>query len=276
MLLKKFFNKFQTNKSSEFATTIENPVLAKSIADSYYYLNSLRTQNNGNVHYERIGSMSGKNGEIIDGYHLYFEVDGEECSLTIYINPYAKINSTEAPKGLKLSTIQRLEEAAEFGDAEAMAELGYIYFNGKGVRQDDYKAFEWFKKAVEHGSTESYFYLGLIYSDGKVVPQNYAEALKWYRKAAEHGEAAAETNIGLMYSKGRGVEQNFQEAVKWYHKAAERGYALAQYNLGEMYVYGKGVEQNITQAKKWFTLAAKQGFIPAQRNLEILKSKIFS
>ncbi len=258
----------KVNDMKEFATTIENPVLATSVPDSYAYLNMLRTQDNKPVHYERRGSMAGGNGGIIDCYILSFN----NTELKIYINPYAKENSTDAPRGLKLfkgaSNIAKLRMLAEQGDAEAMEELGYLYFNGDGVQQNDYEAFQWFQKAAQHGIVEAYFYLGLIYSDGKVVPQDYVKALKYYKISAEHGEAAAETNIGLMYSKGRGVKQNYAEAVKWYRKAAEKGYAAAQNNLGEMYAHGRGVEQDISQAIKWFTLAAKQGFRQAQIALD--------
>ena len=257
---------------NKFATTIENPILTTSIPDSYAYLNALRTHDNASVYYKRLGSFKGKNGGIIDGYMLRYEEAGIEHSVRVYINPYATENSKEAPEGLQFyyddPAIQKLIKLAEQGNADAQNELGYLYFNGEGVPQNDYEAFKWFQKAARQGFSESYFYLGLLYSDGKVVPQDYTEALKWYKLAAENGEVAAETNIGLMYSKGRGVKQNYAEAVKWYRKAAEKGYAIAQNNLGEMYANGRGVKQDINEAIKWFKLAAEQGFKQAKIAIE--------
>ena len=59
-----------------------------------------------------------------------------------------------------------------------------------------------------------------MYFDGRGVPQNDSEAAKWYRMAAEQGLAAAQGNLGWMYLHGRGVPQSDTEAVKWYRMAA--------------------------------------------------------
>lgn len=40
-----------------------------------------------------------------------------------------------------------LEKAADLGDAKAMYNIGYMYENGLGVKQDSAKAKEWFDKA---------------------------------------------------------------------------------------------------------------------------------
>ena len=69
---------------SQFATTIENPILTTSIPDATHILNALRTHDNGPVY------------------------------------------------------------LAEQGIAEAQNELGYLYFNGESVPQNDYEAFKWF------------------------------------------------------------------------------------------------------------------------------------
>ena len=239
-------------ENSDFGVNIDNPIKAISIANGYVYLNRMRMDDGMPIKYDRLGSVSGKKGNIIDSYVIHFEKNGTKQSVKIYIDPYATENSSEAPKGVLLekSMIEKLTILAEQGDAKAQNELGYLYFNGKGVLQDDYEAFKWFQKAAQQGFSESYFYLGVLYSEGKVVPQDYSEALKWYKLSAETGESAAESNIGLMYSKGRGVKQDYAEAVSWYRKATEKGYALAQNNLGEMYANGRGVKQDMNEAIK--------------------------
>ena len=43
------------------------------------------------------------------------------------------------------------EDLAKKGDVEAQFELGMMYANGEGVRQDDFKAKEWYEKAASQG-----------------------------------------------------------------------------------------------------------------------------
>ena len=73
--------------------------------------------------------------------------------------------------------------------------------------------------------------LGLMYEQGQGVRQDYAQAVQWYRKAAEQGYAGAQVNLGLMYEQGQGVRQDYAQAVQWYRRAVEQGDTDAQVNL---------------------------------------------
>lgn len=46
---------------------------------------------------------------------------------------------------------QETLQAAEQGNAQAQLNLGWMYANGQGVRQDDAQAAQWFRKASEQG-----------------------------------------------------------------------------------------------------------------------------
>ena len=70
--------------------------------------------------------------------------------------------------------------------------------------------------------------LGLMYEEGTGVKQDYAEAIKWYSMAAKKGNSNAQNNLGLMYAYGTGVQRNDTEAVKWFRMAAKQGNANAQ------------------------------------------------
>ena len=83
-------------------------------------------------------------------------------------------------------------------------------------------------------TTHAQYALGWMYYKGRGVPQDDAEAVKWYRRAAEQGLARAQYNLGMRYSNGRGVPQNDAEAVKWYRRAAEQGHADAQNALRQL------------------------------------------
>ena len=54
-------------------------------------------------------------------------------------------------------------------------------------------------------NAQAQYNLGVMYDEGRGVRQDDAEAVRWYRQAAEQGYAAAQYNLGAMYANGRGV-----------------------------------------------------------------------
>ena len=127
------------------------------------------------------------------------------------------------------------------------------------TRGDYQTAFKLWLSLAEQGNASAQFNLGNMYANGRGVKQDDFEAVKWYRQAAEQGHAKAQFNLGVRYAKGQGVKQDDVEAVKWYRKAAEQGYTDAQFNLGAMYAKGQGVRQDKEQAKEWFGKACDNG-----------------
>lgn len=126
--------------------------------------------------------------------------------------------------------------------------------------QSDYQtAFKLWLPLAEQGNADAQFNLGLIYYNGRGVKQDDFEAVKWFRKAAEQGDETAQFNLGVMYGKGRGVKQDDVEAMKWFRKAAEQGNAHAQALLGFSYILGRGVRVNKSLAKEWFGKACDNG-----------------
>lgn len=116
-----------------------------------------------------------------------------------------------------------------------------------------------YRKAAEQGDAAAQFIMGLMYFDGRGLAQDDRQAEVWYRKAAEQGYASAQVNLGLMYFFGRGVSKDDQQAVAWLRKAADKGNAYGQYGLGLVYMVGRGVPKDNELAYFWFMLAGAQG-----------------
>ncbi|HFC6390643.1 TPA: tetratricopeptide repeat protein, partial [Neisseria lactamica] len=95
---------------------------------------------------------------------------------------------------------------------------------------DDVSDFRENLQAAAHGNAAAQFNLGVMYENGQGVRQDYVQAVQWYRKASEQGDAQAQFNLGVMYAEGQGVRQDYVEAVKWFRQAADQGLAQAQYN----------------------------------------------
>ena len=149
--------------------------------------------------------------------------------------------------------------AAEQGYADAQHNIGYMYENGEGVQQDYGGAVRWYRLAANQEDTSTQLNLGVMYENDRGVKQDYDEAVRWYRMAAEQGHDAGQCNLGFMFENGEGVKQDFREASRWYRKAADQGHARAQFNLGDLYEQGQGVEQNYGEAVRWYRKAAEQG-----------------
>ena len=268
--------------SAPFGTSRDNPVKAISIPAGYSYLGSLRTLECRPVEYRRTGSMSGGDGGIIDAYTLTFTEAGIQKSITVYIDPYAGENSSQAPEGLMIAEnedegsdeeLAALLALAKDGDGSAQFKLGLMYYHGEGVEQDYSEAFKWYSKAAEQGYAGAQTNLGLMYSEGKGTAQDYVQAVKWYKLAADKGFAEALHDLGFMYYTGHGVSQDFRKAINLWLKAAVKGNTASQNNLGYAYRTGTGVAQDYAEALRWYKLAAEKGCAEALGDLGIMYEK---
>ena len=188
-----------------------------------------------------------------------------------------KITAKQVAEKIEYCYAKALElytRAAEQGYATATSNIGFMYEEGKGVKQNYEKAAELYMKAAEQGSRAAQNNLGHLYSIGKGVPQNYEKAVEFYTKAADQGYALAENNLGFMYEKGYGVPKDYAKAMELYEKAAAQGNALAINNIGAMYANGLGVEQDYAKAIEYYRKAAAMGNEKARSNLKKLGASL--
>ncbi|MBN9298015.1 MAG: SEL1-like repeat protein [Filimonas sp.] len=125
------------------------------------------------------------------------------------------------------------------------------------------KAMVYYKKAAALGNLDAQNNIGVLYENGQGVKQNYSEAAKWYQQAAGKGHVDAERNLGDLYMYGNGVTQNPAEAMKWYRKAAEQGDAAAQYHFGIGYTGTMNLPANDSTAMAWLNKSAEQNYTDA-------------
>ena len=178
---------------------------------------------------------------------------------------------------------------AEAGDAEAQDNLGIMYYNGEGVKQDYKEAVKWTEMAAEAGLTIAQYNLGLMHKNGEGVKKDDVEAAEWLRRAAVAGNTDAQKDLLLIYEEGKGVPKDigadfekgkeaFEEgkydiAVAELTPFAEAGNTLAQNALGCMYDEGVGILQDYKEAVMWWRLAADVGYVGAQNNMGWAYSK---
>lgn len=163
-------------------------------------------------------------------------------------------------------------KAASQGNAQAANSLGYLYKEGKGVKKDTDKSFEWFRKAfelnqkaAEHGDKAAQKRLSEAYFYGNGITENNEKAIEWAEKAATQGTARDKFELGAVFFRsGIGVPKDAVRAFEWARQAAEEGYVDAYYTIGEMYSNGEGVPKNIEKAFEWYLKGAAQGDYASQ------------
>ncbi len=164
------------------------------------------------------------------------------------------------------------QQSGDLADSAAQPAAHAVFEKGVAAfKSDNYgAALGAFRAAADNGDVRAMYNLGIMFDNGYGVRQNYIEAADWYRVAAEAGYANAQYNLGAMYGYGHGVPRNHAKAERWYRAAAEQGDADAHYSLGVMYNCGEGVVQDPPYAHMWFSLAIS-AMSPGEDRGKVLK-----
>lgn len=156
---------------------------------------------------------------------------------------------------------------AELGNAIAQYQIGLLYRDGLGTKQNYVAAGEWFRKAAEQGDADAQYELSELLYWGDGVEADLKESAHWTRLAAEQGHLDAQYALGTMYYTGDGVPVDLEQSAHWTLLAAEQGHAESQYTMGLNYYFGEGVPEDMAEYFRWTELAANQGHLGAQFDL---------
>jgi hypothetical protein len=117
-------------------------------------------------------------------------------------------------------------------------------------------AVQWYREAVKQGVVAAQTNLGLMYAEGRGVKQDFAEAEKLWRQAADANHPMAQFNLGLLYLQGLSGVPDEKQAAQYFLQAARQDVHDAQYALATMYLGGRGVAKDRAEAVKWLEKAA--------------------
>ena len=135
---------------------------------------------------------------------------------------------------LYAKALDSIKTLADAGNVKAKKDLGDYYFGGyAGIAQDYAKALELYTEAGEKGDADAQAQVGYIYQYGCGVDPDYEKAMEWNNRAAQQGNAQGQAQIGWLYQQGLGVTQNLDEAGRWYTRAADQGNKWAEDRLAE-------------------------------------------
>lgn len=92
---------------------------------------------------------------------------------------------THGPDQDLVSALDYLMQAADMGDADAMAHIGHAYANGIAVSQNNATAKAWFLKAAEKGHPSGILGLGVMHLTGQGTPVDHGLAARYLTSAAD-------------------------------------------------------------------------------------------
>jgi len=168
------------------------------------------------------------------------------------------------------AALKSLEELARKGDVGAAWELGRIYADGDGVKQNDQRAFEYFRGLADSHADEetgtaralfianAFVELGRYYLMGipNYIKPDAVHAYEMFNYAATYfGDPDAQYHLGRMYLDGQGVGKNTKQAVRWLFAAANKGQYQAQAVFGALLFKGQSVARDAPRGLMWLILA---------------------
>lgn len=138
--------------------------------------------------------------------------------------------------------VECYQKSADQGNEDAQNNLGYLYYEGKGVSQDYEKAFALFKLAAEQNQKEAEYNLGLCYSSGNGIESSVCDAIKYFQDSEQHGFADARTELNKLNVDFNNFEPMIKNAKQYLEK--HRGFLYDEYILKSFYL-GLQTEQLI-------------------------------
>jgi TPR repeat protein len=162
---------------------------------------------------------------------------------------------------------------AASGLSQSWAALDPMQEGARHFQNADYPAaLSAWRPLADQGNPVAQNNLGILYLDGKGVKQNTSEAVRYLSLSAASGSSLGQNNLGGLYREGKGVPRDYPKAAQWFSASAAQGNTAAMYNLGLMYELGQGMKAEPFHAYMWYTLAAEQNIPNAAAHRDALWS----
>jgi uncharacterized protein len=167
--------------------------------------------------------------------------------------------------------VQSLEYAADNGHPLAQWKLGRMYAEGEGVKHDDLKAFEYFRRIANGHADDNpdtrearfvanafvalgqYYLAGIPDTEVKKDPERAREMFAY--AASYFRDPDAQYYLARLYLDGVGAPHDPRTAARWFGLSAHKGLCKAQAMLGAMLFTGDHIPRQAARGLMWLTLA---------------------
>ena len=106
---------------------------------------------------------------------------------------------------------EKCHQAADQGVVIAKFNLGVMYDQGLGTKQDAKKAFYWYRQAANDGDRDGQYNVAILYYQGVGIAKDIDAAMKYFALAADQGDRGAQINLALLHN----VKNQFEQAYFW-------------------------------------------------------------
>jgi hypothetical protein len=157
------------------------------------------------------------------------------------------------------------------GDVGAAWELGRMYADGDGVKQNAQRAFEYFGGIADSHADEptdsaearfvanSFVRLAGYYLTGipnsNIKPDAVRAHDMFNYAASYYGDRDAQYRLGRMYLDGQGVGKDTKQGIRWLSLAANKEQYQAQAVFGALLFKGQYVPRDAARGLMWLMLA---------------------
>ena len=152
-------------------------------------------------------------------------------------------------------------KGAEYDESNCLSSIAQCYLTGFAIKKDPQNAIKWFTKAAKAGDRFAYYMLGWMYYYGNDVEENEALAWEYLKKGEKMVSGNCSYMLGIMCLEGYAQEgQEKKDAVCYFEESAYLGGNLGEESmikLFEIYSQGELVEKNERKALEWLKTAAE-------------------
>ena len=106
------------------------------------------------------------------------------------------------------------------GFCEDLFELGLEAYN----KSEFDKAAKQWQKACDDNVARACHNLGFLYEDAQGVKQDYSKSAELYEKACNNGYNRGCFNLGAFYLKGKGAKQDYHIAKEYFGESCDLGH----------------------------------------------------
>ncbi len=201
-------------------------------------------------------------------YLIFFGILFSSIILSTNLAALECINEEECSVQLK-----KIAKYARRGSPHAQILMGALYSEGDLVKQDFHKSFKWYRKAAKQRPAIGLanHKTALAYFDGRGTKKNNKKAFKYLNKAASTNYVDSQLLLGVLYFDGKETSKDLVQSKYWLNLAVENNDSRAAYMLGEMAEFGVGGDINIEEAKRLYFLSANKKYEKAIDKLQQLK-----
>lgn len=180
----------------------------------------------------------------------YLDEDNLECNKRA-ANKWFKMaiswNQSAAEKGDPVAMLAIAEVYSRYNFNKT---LRYGGLPNKDSLSDRWRkfAFATLKRRADEGDAEAMIELGIMFYYGTGVTKNYAESVRFLKRAAESDDDKIKIRA---YRKLADIIKSNDDSISFYKKAAQLGDFISMRILWKHYKTEKDAEKNLAEAERW-------------------------